>query len=217
LCGSFNTNVIRKCLEMIQKNKDKEIHLFVIGKKAVDYFQRQNIRLWSAQSQPVGSGHFGNVFLVKTYSNVFHRLTLADGQRILSEIIAHHLQEGIGEAYLLFNEIKSIIRQEIVWRRMLPLEAPLPKTGKLAFDYLYEPAKPELLDELLPKYAAYRFYSVLLDANTAELAARMTAMDNASKNAHDLIQQVTLNMNKVRQAGITRELAEIVGASEVLR
>lgn len=199
LCAGFNGNILRAANEFIAGHKDRQITLFVIGKKGHDYFFRRRL-------SPLSE-----------YINVMAKLDFAQSESIARELFWHYCDDGISELVFIYNEFKSIIRQKVTVRKVLPLDPQEMQGAQDAPDYLYEPHKASVCRELFTRYLACRLHGILRDSYAAELGARMTAMDQATKNAHELIDTLTLEMNKVRQAGITRELADIVGTSEVLR
>jgi F-type H+-transporting ATPase subunit gamma len=199
LCAGFNANVLRKASEFISANKNKEFSLFLFGKKACDYFSRRDIKA------------------ISEYSNLSGKLDFSLAERIACELSWYYINEGICELTFIYNRFRSVIKQEVTLSRVLPFDLSIIKRQENASNYLYEPGRENTVKLLFAKYIAYRVYGILTESYAAELAARMTAMDQATKNAHELIESLTLEMNKVRQAGITRELADIVGTSEVLR
>jgi len=199
LCAGFNSNIIREANEFTARNKDKDVSLFVVGKKGHDYFFRHQINA------------------VREYINIAAKLDFAQSQSIATELAWQYCDEGISELVFIYNEFKSIIKQQVVAKKVLPLDMQALFGSAGTRQYLYEPEKGKVVRWLFSEYLASRLHSILRESYASELAARMTAMDQATKNAHELIETLTLEMNKVRQAGITRELADIVGTSEVLR
>lgn len=199
LCGSFNNNVLNAVYKFIQSNPGKNFKIFVIGRKAVDFFPRINI--------PVEKG----------YSNIFGSLNFSVAKNITKDILKCFIEDNISYFVAFYNESKSIIKQKLVQTNILPLPCEKKEENKSFENYIFEPNDISLLDAFLISYLEAFVYKIFRESYSSELAARMTSMDNASKNAQDLIDNLTLIMNNVRQAGITKELSEIVGASEALK
>ena len=211
LCGAFNTNVIRKGLELLKEKKDqgKTVHLFLVGRKGRDFFRRLH---------PV----------TKEYVNIFSKLGAAQADLIGSDLIQLYLEKPISQVTLIYQTFISIIQQQLTVETLLPIqsfnygtqiqdsEPRIPNSGLYNVDYLYEPGKEELLKVLLPRYLKAKIYRALLESYAAELGARMNAMENATKNAKELISVLTLQANKTRQTMITKELSELVGCAEAL-
>jgi F-type H+-transporting ATPase subunit gamma len=196
LCGSFNTNVIKAASQFIgaRGGTGREVALALVGRKGRDFFRR---RAFEVRYEQV---------------NIFQRLTFADAVDIADMAIEEFTSERVSSVYLVYNEFKSVMSQRVVVERLLPiprLEAP---TGP-DVDYLYEPAPAEIFRELLPRHVQVQVYRSLLESVAAEHAARMTAMDAATRNSAEMIDNLTLYMNKVRQAGITREIIEVVSGA----
>ncbi|MBA4349332.1 MAG: ATP synthase F1 subunit gamma [Thermodesulfovibrio sp.] len=207
LCGAFNSNLLRAASQQIAalKKEGLEVGVSVIGRKARDYFRRRDIsprKIWIGLSGKLN------------YANV---------QEIANDLTENYTNETFDEIALLYNEFKSIIQQKVSVVRLLPIGGLEPEEGASAAEagpfapFLYEPSRELLFDRLLPKHIEIQIYRALLESQSAEEAARMAAMENASKNCEDLIVKVTLQANKVRQAGITKELMDIVGGVEALK
>jgi F-type H+-transporting ATPase subunit gamma len=208
LSGSFNSNVIKAAGQFIvHEGRDRQIALGLIGRKGRDFFRRRG---FDVRYEAVG---------------IFQRLSLNDAAEIAKVAIDEFTSGGTSSVYLVYNEFKSVMSQRIVVERLLPIprldgETAAPGASKPAVggdpvvDYLYEPAPEEIFKDLLPRHVQVQIYRALLESNAAFFAAQMTAMDAASRNATDMIENLTLYMNKVRQAAITREIIEVVsGAS----
>lgn len=197
LCGGFNANLIRKAVQFLREHEGSDLHLWLIGKKGRDFFRRfsKNIE--------------------KEYVGIFQQLNFVQAEVIAGELIETFLKSDTRGIVFIYNEFKSRLQQQLVVKPLLPL-SPLPSVQPKQ-DFIYEPNREAILGELLPRYLKGQVFRILLESQAAELAARMTAMDNATNNARDLISSLTLNMNKVRQAGITKELAEIVSGAEALQ
>lgn len=202
LCGSFNTNLVRKTLEVIQENKDKEILFLAAGRKGRDFFKRSNYPI------------------AHEYVHIFNALSYAHAEIIGQDIIKLYLEKNVAEVRVVYNEFKSVVQQKLTVERLLPIAPPEKLAAGADFsktDFLYEPAKEKLLEALLPRYIKSQIFRILLESFAAELGARMAAMDSATKNAKELIDLLTLKLNRTRQAMITREIAELVGGAEALK
>lgn len=203
LCGALNSNILRKAYEFIrEKKKDMaEVSISVIGKKGRDFFRRRHIPM-----RGIWVGISGKVI----YSNA---------AEIAMEIVKNYTDELFDEVYLVYNEFKSAMQQRIVTEKLLPIEPQKIEEGEETRygDFLYEPSAEEVLATLLPKHIKVQVFRALLESEASEQGARMTAMDNATRNAKDLIERLTLQYNKARQAAITKELMEVVGGAEALK
>ena len=199
LCGSFNTNVIRRNLELLKEKKErgKIVHLFLVGRKGRDFFRRL---------YPV----------TKEYVNIFSRLNATHADLIGTELIGFYLEKPISKVTVVYQTFISMIQQKLMVETLLPIDTSNYGSGVRGIDYLYEPRKEEILSALLPRSLKARIYHILLESYAAELGARMNAMENATKNAGELIEGLTLRANKTRQAMITKELSELVGCAEAL-
>ena len=205
LCGAFNTNLIKTAQDYLRTNPDTEVELVLIGRKGADFFRRRPVKVRREHIGITGTG----------------KVDPADAVRIGRELIDDYLSEErtIDAVFLLYNEFKSALSQRPVIEQLLPLhqaaadpvENPEPLT-----DYLYEQPATQIFSELLPKLVENQVYHALLESVASELGARMTAMESASKNANEVIDRLTLNMNRVRQAKITREIIEVVSGAEAL-
>ena len=204
LCGSFNTNIIKAAGQFVVKEgQGREVALGLIGRKGRDFFRRRG---FDVRYEAVG---------------IFQKLTFNDAVPIADAAIEEFTSGAASSVYLVYNEFKSVMTQRIVVERLLPIPrleggaAQQEGTGAgPTVDYLYEPAPEEIFRDLLPRHVQIQVYRALLESNAAFFAAQMTAMDAASRNSTDMIENLTLYMNKVRQAAITREIIEVVsGAS----
>ena len=199
LCGSFNTNVIKAASQFISTGGGggREIALGLIGRKGRDFFRRRGFEVRYEQV------------------NIFQKLTFADAVEIADTAIEEFTSGRASSVYLVYNEFKSVMTQRVVVERLLPiprLETPRDQAVP-TIDYLYEPAPEEIFRELLPRHVQVQVYRALLESAAAEHAARMTAMDAATRNSAEMIDDLTLYMNKVRQAAITREIIEVVSGA----
>jgi F-type H+-transporting ATPase subunit gamma len=201
LCGSFNTNVIKAASTLIVSSEDRPIILGLVGRKGRDFFRRRGLEIVYEQ---VG---------------LFQALKYADAQQIARAAIEEFTAKSVDRVLLVYNEFKSAIQQRVVIEDLLPIpRAAVTDAGgsSARIDYLYEPAPQEIFNQLLPRYVETQVYRALLESNAAFFAAQMTAMDTANKNATEMISQLTLYMNKVRQAAITREIIEVVSGAGAL-
>jgi len=197
LCGSFNTNIIKQAVSFIAERPGQEVAVALVGRKGRDFFRRRGV-------EPC----YERV-------NLFARLGYADAEAIAGVAIREFAEGRVASANLVYNEFKSVLRQRVVVEALLPI--PRLDLGVLdpaaRVDYLYEPSPERILDDLLPRHVEIQVYRALLESVAAEHAARMIAMDNATKNATDMVDQLTLYMNKLRQAAITREIIEVVSGA----
>jgi F-type H+-transporting ATPase subunit gamma len=206
LCGAFNTNILKAAFQYLTalRKEGLEVGVSVVGRKARDYFKRRDI--------PIR----------QTWVGLSGRLSYADAQEIAANIIEVYSNETIDEIILVYNEFKSMLVQKVTTAVLLPARALEPEgatvVGTMAFaPFVFEPSREVLFDRLLPKNVEIQVYRALLESQAAEEAARMTAMENATKNCEELITKVTLQANTVRQASITKELMDIVGGVEALK
>jgi len=196
LAGAFNSNVLRSALKFIQDHKDTEVQLELIGRKARDFFKKRSKSI---------SGE---------YSTIFQKVVrYEDALEIAQKVIERYRKAEIDSVYLVGNNFKSMMASQLVMNRILPIELP---EKQEQIDYIYEQPPAELLAALLPRYIESQILRALLESAAAEHAARMTAMEAASSNAADVIDALTLKMNRVRQASITREIIEIVSGAAAL-
>jgi F-type H+-transporting ATPase subunit gamma len=196
LCGAFNANILRTVQAFLKERGNREVSLEVVGRKARDFFRRRSVRI---RSEHVG---------------VFQPLRYATAQTIAQELIQAFEKHEVDEAWIVYNEFKSVIQQRIVARRLLPVERePAAAAKESPLDYVYEPGAHAIFQEILPKYVEVQVWQALLESSAAEHGARMASMDSASNNAADVIDRLTLYMNKVRQAAITKEIIEVVSGA----
>jgi F-type H+-transporting ATPase subunit gamma len=195
LAGGFNANLIKLAQRFADEHRDASLHFELIGKKGLNYFRKRTKNI------------------LGEHIDYARKLVFDDAQKI-ADGIARRFETGeIDAVYLFTNEFKSVMAPNVTSMRLLPIE--LPKGGQ-PVDYIYEQPPEELLGSLLPRYIRLQIYRALLESIAAEHAARMTAMDAATSNAADVIDKLTLYMNRVRQATITREIIEIVSGAAAL-
>ena len=204
LAGSFNANAIKAASTFIVEDPGREVALGLIGRRGRDFFARRGFEVRYEQV------------------NLFQALQYSHACDIAREAIAAFTDGAVDSVYLIYNEFRSVIQQRIVVERLLPIPrldiepAKTEQAAGPAIDYLYEPTPEELFKTLIPRHVEVQVFRALLESNAAFYAAQMTAMDSASRNAAEMIDQLTLYMNKVRQAAITREIIEVVSGAEAL-
>lgn len=197
LCGGFNVNIGSQAENFVAQNKDnyERIGVYVFGKKVKDYLQRRKVSI------------------VKDWSDI-KKIDQDFVNVMADDLIKLYLDGEFDKVYLGYNHFYSAVKQVPVFEEFLPLKASGESEGT---DYLYEPERDKIIDSLIPKYISTKIYFALLDSQTSEHAARMAAMENATSNCGDMINQLTLVYNKRRQEGITNEMMDIVGGAEALR
>ena len=208
LCGAFNSNLIRTAQHYLEEHKDLEVSMITIGRRGSDFFRKRDVPK------------------VAEWVGLFGRLKFTDAEEITSKIISLYTDGTFDAVDLLYNEFKTVLTQKLVVERFLPIEPIAPPivapdvAGEAGdsplVDYIYEQPPGEIFGRLLPRYVEIEVYRALIESEAAELASRMTAMDAATKNAGEMIDQLTLNMNRIRQAAITREIIEIVSGAAAL-
>ena len=202
LCGAFNTNILKAGTKHIAELKKEgfEVGISCVGRKARDYFKRRNVELKSS------------------WTGISCKISYANAQEIADEIIEKYIDETVDEVILIYNEFKSAIAQKVVIAKLLPL-APIETSEETlpVYNFIYEPTKQEIFSRLVPKNVEIQIFRALIESQASEEAARMAAMENATKSANDMISSLTLQYNKARQATITKELMDIVGGVEALK
>ena len=207
LCGAFNTNLIKAAGAFIKAHPGKQIEIVAVGRKGRDFFRRRNVSLTGEYLGLTGKG----------------RVEFSEALEVAHDVIERFTSdEDIDKAFIIYNEFKSVIQQRVVTEQLLPVarETPSEETaGGQAVnlvDYIYEQEPSEIFSKLLPRLVETQIFRALLESVASEQGARMTAMDSASKNARELIDSLTLNMNRIRQAAITNEIIEIVSGAAAL-
>ncbi len=195
LAGAFNSNLLRLVQRFIDDQRSAEIRVEVIGKKARDYFRKRNL--------VVTGEHIG----------IVEKPSYDRAAEIADKMIDLYRRAEVDAVYIAVNEFKNVMSPNLVLKKVLPVKMP---EGGEQIDYIYEQPPAEMLRELLPRYVEMEIYRAMLESNSAEHAARMTAMDTATNNAADVIYSLTLNLNRVRQATITKEIIEIVSGAAAL-
>jgi len=210
MCGAFNGNIIKAAIDYINTQystllKEPDgVRMVTVGKKTTDFFAKRSYSLHARHAGIFGDLHFGHA------------------RTIIQQLSDDYLKGEIDKVEVIYNEFKSVIQQRVVVEQILPIPPEqIQKTGDAhdhaQVDYIYEPSSAEIINALLPKYLNFFMWHVLLESSTAEEGARMTAMNNATENAKELIRDLTLSYNKARQASITKELLEIVSGAEALK
>ena len=202
LCGGFNGSITKKVIQVINNNSDKEIQLITAGKKGHAYFKNKENKILH--------DHSG-------WTRDFDYLKAAAIGSTLSALFS---KKSIDRVYVLYNEFKSVMQQEVILEQLLPIVPEKLDTGKASMnivDYIYEPEEEAILNTLLERYMTVEVYRAFLESSASEHGARMTAMDSATRNAGEMIGGLTLTYNKARQAYITKELIEIVNGAEALK
>ncbi len=198
-CGSLNTNIFRAIDSFIKTTEQEEVRLLTIGRKGSDYFKR---RAYPIEKEWIGIGD---------------NLDYPRAVEVATEIIDPYLQGSYQEVYLVYNEFKSALSRRVLMKKLLPLELKEPEEGAAEIDYLYEPSQEVIIQELLPKQLETQLYRAFLESTASEYGGLMVSMDSATNNAAEMIDRLTLDLNRARQEAITRELMDIIGGAEVLR
>lgn len=198
LCGSYNTNIILRA-ESFLRNQNKNVKIFLIGKKGFDYFKK---RKWE---------------ILDKVPDLGGKLDYKRVEEITNQIIGYYLSGVVDEVYLLHTTFRSALSYKPAIVKFLNIESSEKSGGEKGLEYIFEPGVGEIFDKLLPKYVTTKIYVSLAEAFTAENAARMMAMKLATDNAEELIDRLTLMRNKARQAAITKEITEIVTSAEALK
>ena len=195
LCGAYNTNIIRQALEFLHKNSDKKVELNILGKRGRDFFRRR--------SYPVRHEAIG----------VLQQVTFADAAAVAKDLIDEFTKGEKDQVWLVYNEFKSVVQQKVILEPVLPIQR-LENSGEESrFDYIYDEPPEEIFARLLPRHVEAQIFRALLESAASEQGARMAAMEAATNNAGEMIEGLTLYANKVRQAGITKELIEVVSGA----
>jgi F-type H+-transporting ATPase subunit gamma len=205
LCGGFNTNLTKAAGTFIRENPGKQIEILAVGRKGRDFFRRRSANLVGEYIGVTGKGSVEFSEALEVARDVIKRFTE---------------EEGIDKAFVIYNEFKSVLQQRVVVEQLLPVSRETPVAAEdpagqpvTLVDYIYEQPPGELFARLLPRLIETQIFRALLESVASEQGARMTAMDSASKNARELIDSLTLNMNRVRQAAITNEIIEVVSGA----
>jgi F-type H+-transporting ATPase subunit gamma len=203
LCGSFNGNIIKASINHLKTYSGLNARMLTIGRKGSDFFGKRNFNV------------------ISKHPGIFTDLDFSDAREVVQEVTEGFLNGEYDRVDVIYNEFKSVIQQRIVIEQLLPIP-PEEMKGKgdlhslAQVDYIYEPSSSEIIKTLIPRHLNFQMWRILLESNAAEQGARMSAMDNATENAKELIRDLTLKFNNARQASITKELLEIVSGAEAL-
>jgi len=199
LCGAFNSRIIRQAEKEIAKYDQEDVQLICIGKKGLRHFQRRDYRI------------------IAQYTDFFGDLDFTNATSIVNVIIDAFVSEGLDRVDVLYNEFKNVIQQDVVVEQFLPLVVQESDEEESIDEFLFEPNEEEIVKSLVPRHLNVQMWRMLLESNAAEQGARRTAMDNATSNAEEMIDDLQMQYNKARQAAITREISEIVGGAEAMK
>lgn len=205
LCGAFNTNVIKETRRLIsekyaEQNRRGNLHLLAIGKKGYDYFRKQNVKMLPEQN------------------SLLNNLSFEAAAPVAGDIMKAFATGLYDKVEIVYNQFKNAAVQNLTSEQFLPVGQPVEKKRTtVPVDYIYEPTKEEIVQELIPRSLRIQFYKAVLDSFVAEHGARMTAMHKATDNATEIIRDLTLQYNKARQATITNQILEVVSGAEALR
>jgi F-type H+-transporting ATPase subunit gamma len=200
LCGSFNSNIIKKNMALLEGGQG-EFSLVTIGKKGASFFRKRN------------------VIIKREYIDLFRSFSYKDAAAIGREVKEVYMEGEVDEVIMVYNEFGSAMQQRVTTKTLLPLAVPPLEPGKEEelIDYIYEPSASQVLEDLLNRYIEVQIYHALLESSASEHGARMTAMDAATQNASEMLDRLTLLFNKARQAAITKELIEVVSGADALK
>jgi F-type H+-transporting ATPase subunit gamma len=198
LCGAFNSNIVRAAAAFLREHRDHSIRLATAGRKGRDFFRRRDISIaWE-------------------FANIFSKLNYGHARDIAETVVKAYSAADVDAVYVVYNEFKSVIQQRVVVEKVLPLSRADLQDTEAQLDYIFEQSPQEILNRLLPRYVEVQIYRALLESAASEHGARLAAMDTASRNAGEMIDMLTLNMNRIRQAAITREIIEVVSGAGAL-
>jgi F-type H+-transporting ATPase subunit gamma len=207
LCGGFNTNLTKAAQSFIKSHSDQTIEIMAVGRKGRDFFRNRNAAITSEAIGLTGKG----------------RVDFSEALDVARSIVKTFTEdEGIDKVFLIYNEFKSVLSQRVVLEQLLPVSRTTAEDTESKsepanlVDYIYEQPPDEMFGQLLPRLIETQIFRALLESVASEQGARMTAMDSASKNASELIDSLTLNMNRIRQAAITNEIIEVVSGAAAL-
>jgi F-type H+-transporting ATPase subunit gamma len=201
LCGAFNSNIFRASQAFMAQRGGVHFELELLGRKARDFYRRR----------PVAIGG--------QWVGILNKVEFGSAREIAGLIIERFTKREVDAVYLIYNEFKSVLTQKVALQRLLPVETETPAGAApagAAVDYIYEQPPEEIFRFLLPKFIQINVYQAMLESTASEHAARMTAMDSATRNAGEVIEKLTLHLNRVRQASITNDLIEVVSGAAAL-
>ncbi len=195
LCGAFNSNIMRVAQSFMREHSGQTLSLAMVGRKGRDFFRRRGFTIRSE------------------FVNIFSRLDYGHAKDISENVVLAYSNAEVDAAYVVYNEFKSVIQQRVVVEKLLPLSRSELRETEPQRDYIFEQPPQEIFNRLLPRYVEIQIYRALLESAASEHGARMASMDTASRNAGEMIDMLTLNMNRIRQAAITREIIEVVSGA----
>jgi len=195
LCGAFNSNIMRVAQSFMREHSGQALSLAMVGRKGRDFFRRRGFTIRSE------------------FVNIFSRLDYGHAKDISENVVLAYSNAEVDAAYVVYNEFKSVIQQRVVVEKLLPLSRSELRETEPQRDYIFEQPPQEIFNRLLPRYVEIQIYRALLESAASEHGARMASMDTASRNAGEMIDMLTLNMNRIRQAAITREIIEVVSGA----
>ncbi len=201
LCGGFNSNIIRAATALIDEYGKDEVSLICVGKKARGHFIKRGYNV------------------IGEYTDFWNQLNFSHAASIVEQVTHLYLENNLDKVFLIYNEFKNVVRQEVITQQFLPLllsETDDEQSQAEIGEFLFEPSEEKIVNSLVPRHLNVQVWQALLESNAAEQAARMNAMGNATENASEMISTLTLDYNKARQATITKELLEIVSGAEAL-
>lgn len=198
LCGAFNSNIVRAAQGFLRDHSGESVNLATAGRKGRDFFRRRGIPIRSE------------------FVNIFSKLDYGHARDISEASVQAYSDAEVDAVYIVYNEFKSVIQQRVVVEKVLPLSRAELKETEPQLDYIFEQPPQEIFNRLLPRYVEVQIYRALLESAASEHGARMASMDTASRNAGEMIDMLTLNMNRIRQAAITREIIEVVSGAGAL-
>jgi F-type H+-transporting ATPase subunit gamma len=198
LCGAFNSNILRAAGTFLREHEAQTVTMITAGRKGRDFFRRRGIPIRSE------------------FVNIFSKLDYGHARDISEAIVQAYSDAEIDAVYVLYNEFKSVIQQRVAVEKLLPLSATQLQQSAATPEYIFEQPPQETFNRLLPRYVEVQIYRALLESAASEHGARMASMDTASRNAGEMIDMLTLNMNRIRQAAITREIIEVVSGAGAL-
>ena len=201
LAGSFNAVILRSVLQFLKEHKDKEIFVFAVGKKGRDFLARLKMP---------------NLHLVYESVGIFPKVSYAHAELLGEAVMKAYFEQKLSSVTLIYNDFKSLASQNLMEEKLLPFDFEAIKKEKEESDFLFEPGIMEIFQLMVPRLIKANMYRFLLESQAANLAATMDAMDAASKNAGELVTALGVKLNKVRQAGITNEILDIVNGAEAL-
>ena len=203
LCGAFNTNIIKEAVRYLNEEQKTGVKakLFTVGKKATDYFSRRDYEV------------------IAKNTGLFSSLEINSALHIYNEVLSRFEKEEFDKVVVIYNQFVSMVQQKIIVEQILPIPVKANSDGEKSYseNFIFEPDQKSIFNYLLPKELKAQFWKILLESNAAELGARMTAMDNATTNAQELIRTLNITYNKERQASITKEILEIVSGANALK